>query len=127
MCINNVPKYGNDDDFADEWAVWVMNTWQDSIDWINTQKIFCLLGAADGLVSLRSGYECRPRKTSWGLPNGRIHPRPVADAISPAQGMDRNGRQRYQSAGKLPKHRLAGGGPLNSGSSPTCRYGPRYK
>ena len=38
LCINSVPKYGNDDDFADEWAAWVMDTWQDSIDWINTQK-----------------------------------------------------------------------------------------
>ena len=38
LCINSVPKYGNDNDFADEWAVWVMDTWQDSIDWINTQR-----------------------------------------------------------------------------------------
>jgi Pyruvate-formate lyase len=120
MCINNVPKYGNDDDFADEWAVWVMNTWQDSIDWINTQKDLLpswggrwLGKSAIGNMNVDHG------KLVGGLPNGRIHPRPVADAISPAQGMDRNGPTAViKSAGKLPKHRLAGGGPLNLRISP---------
>ena len=38
LCINGVPKYGNDNDYADEWAAWVMDTWYDSVDWINTQR-----------------------------------------------------------------------------------------
>ena len=38
LCINSVPKYGNDNDYADEWAAFVMDTWYDAIDWINTQK-----------------------------------------------------------------------------------------
>jgi formate C-acetyltransferase len=38
LCINHVPKYGNDNDFADEWAAWVMDVWADAIDWINTQN-----------------------------------------------------------------------------------------
>jgi len=28
----------HDDDYADEWAAFVMDTWYDSIDWINTQR-----------------------------------------------------------------------------------------
>jgi formate C-acetyltransferase len=53
------------------------------------------------------------------LPNGRPNPKPVADAVSPAQGMDRNGPTAViKSAGKLPKQRLAGGGPVNLRISP---------
>jgi len=32
LCVNSVPKYGNDNDYADEWAAFVMDTWADSID-----------------------------------------------------------------------------------------------
>jgi pyruvate-formate lyase len=53
------------------------------------------------------------------LPNGRIHPSPLADTISPAQGMDRNGPSAViKSVGKLPNHRFAMGGVMNLRLSP---------
>jgi len=115
LCINDVPKYGNDDDFADGWAVWVMDTWCDSVDWINTQKD--LLPYYGGLY-VGAGIIGQNNVTfgPWvgAMPNGRTHPKPLADCISPSSGVDRNGPTAViKSVSKLPTHRLALGGPLN--------------
>ena len=120
LCINGVPKYGNDDDFADEWAVWVMNTWQDSLDWINTQRELLPSWGGKWVGKTAIGnMNVDHGKLVGGLPNGRPNPKPVADAVSPAQGMDRNGQTAViKSVSKLPKHRLAGGGPINLRISP---------
>jgi len=115
LCINDVPKYGNDDDFADGWAVWVMDTWCDSVDWINTQKD--LLPYYGGLY-VGAGIIGQNNVTfgPWvgAMPNGRTHPKPLADCISPSPGVDRNGPTAViKSVSKLPTHRLALDGPLN--------------
>jgi formate C-acetyltransferase len=53
------------------------------------------------------------------LPNGHIYPTPLADTMSPFQGMDKNGPTAViKSASKLPIHRFALGGPLNLRLSP---------
>jgi formate C-acetyltransferase len=53
------------------------------------------------------------------LPNGHIYPNPLADTMSPVQGMDKNGPTAViKSAAKLPIHRFALGGPLNLRLSP---------
>ncbi len=120
LCINGVPKYGNDDDFADEWSAWVMDTWQDSVDWINTRKDLLPYWGGKWLGKTTVGPTNVPHGFHVGaLPNGHIHPRPLADTISPSQGMDRNGPTSViKSASKLPTHRLAAGGPMNLRLSP---------
>jgi pyruvate formate-lyase/glycerol dehydratase family glycyl radical enzyme len=115
LCINGVPKYGNDNDFADSWASWVMDTWYDSVDWINTQKN--LVSYYGGLY-IGAGIIGQNNVTfgPWpgALPDGRIHPKPLADCISPSPGVDKNGPTAViKSVGKLPTHRFAMGGPLN--------------
>jgi len=120
LCINGVPKYGNDDDFADEWAAWVMDAWYDSIDWINTQKDLIpywggkYVGATNvGTTNVMFG------EITGALPDGHIFPKPLADTISPVQGMDRNGPTAViKSVSKLPTHRFAMGGVLNLRLSP---------
>jgi pyruvate formate-lyase/glycerol dehydratase family glycyl radical enzyme len=120
LCINGVPKYGNDDDFADEWAAWVMDAWYDSIDWINTQKDLLpywggkYVGATNvGTTNVMFG------EITGALPDGHIFPKPLADTISPVQGMDRNGPTAVvKSVSKLPTHRFAMGGVLNLRLSP---------
>ena len=120
LCINSVPKYGNDDDFADGWAAWVMDTWQDSIDWINTQKDLLPYWGGKWLGKTLIGGANVPHGLLVGaLPNGHINPKPLADTISPSQGVDRNGPTAViKSVGKLPTHRLAAGGPVNLRISP---------
>jgi pyruvate formate-lyase/glycerol dehydratase family glycyl radical enzyme len=115
LCINGVPKYGNDNDFADSWASWVMDTWNDKVDWINTQKE--LLPYYGGLY-IGAGIIGQNNVTfgPWAgaLPNGRIYPKPLADCISPSPGVDKNGPTAIiKSVSKLPTHRFAMGGPLN--------------
>ncbi len=115
LCINGVPKYGNDDDYADSWAVWIADVWADLIDGLNTRAdLIPYWGGrylAGGLVAVAS--------TQFGemvgaTPNGRKHPTPVADTCSPVQGADRNGPTAIiKSFSKLPTHRWALGGLIN--------------
>jgi formate C-acetyltransferase len=120
LCINRVPKYGNDDDFADNWAAWVMETFSDSVDWLNNQKNLLpyyggIYTAATqiGLSTVIYGH------TIGALPNGHVYPKPLADTLSPVQGMDRNGPTAViKSVGKLPTQLFAMGGPVNLRLSP---------
>ena len=115
LCVNGVPKYGNDDDYSDGWAVWVADVWADLIDWLNTRKdLIPKWGGrylAGGLVAIAS--------TQFGeaigaTPNGRKHPQPIADTCSPVQGVDRNGPSAVaKSFGKLPTYRWALSGLIN--------------
>ena len=57
--------------------------------------------------------------TTGALPDGHIFPKPLADTISPVQGMDKNGPTAVvKSVSKLPTHRFANGGILNLRLSP---------
>jgi formate C-acetyltransferase len=120
LCINGVPKYGNDNDFADDWASWVMDTWYDSVDWLNTQNSLVpywggKYHGATAVLILNVVFG----QMVGALPNGHINPKPVADTLSPVQGMDRNGSTAViKSVSKLPTHRFSLGGPLNLRLSP---------
>ena len=121
LCINGVPKYGNDDDYADSWAVWIADVWADLIDWLNTRNdLIPKWGGrylAGGLVAIAS--------TQFGeligaTPNGRKYPQPVADTCSPVQGVDRNGPSAViKSFSKLPTHRWALSGLINIRLNPS--------
>jgi formate C-acetyltransferase len=109
LCVNGVPKYGNDDDYADGWAIWVADVWADLIDWLNTRKdLMPKWGGrylAGGLVAIAS---TQFGESVGATPNGRKHPQPVADTCSPVQGVDRNGPSAVvKSFSKLPTHRWA--------------------
>ena len=120
LCINGVPKYGNDNDYADEWAAWVMDTWYDSVDWINTQRELFPTWGGRFVGAIITGSNTVAFGHSVGsLPNGHIYPSPLADTMSPVQGMDKNGPTAViKSASKLPTQRFALGGPLNVRLSP---------
>jgi formate C-acetyltransferase len=121
LCVNGVPKYGNDDDYADGWAIWIADVWADLIDWLNTRKDLTPNWGgrylAGGLVAIAS--------TQFGeligaTPNGRKYPLPVADTCSPVQGADRNGPSAViKSFGKLPTHRWALCGLINIRLNPS--------
>ena len=115
LCINGVPKYGNDSDFADDWAKWVMDTWYDAVDWINTRKD--LIPSLGGLYT-GAGIVGQSNVTfgPWigALPNGHIHPESLADCFSPSRGVDKKGPTAVvKSVSKLPTNRFAMGGLLN--------------
>jgi formate C-acetyltransferase len=120
LCLNGVPKYGNENDFADGWASWVMDTWYDNVDWINTQKdLLPYYGGTYTGATIIGQTNVTFGPLIGTLPNGRIHPKPLADCISPFPGADRNGPTAViKSVSKLPTHRFAMGGVLNLRLSP---------
>lgn len=120
LCINGVPKYGNDIDFADDWASWVIDAWQDSVDYVNTQTDLLPSWGGKWLGKTTVGQpNVQYGHLIWALPNGRRHPEPLADTISPSQGRDTNGPTAVvKSVSKLPTRRLALGGPMNLRLSP---------
>jgi formate C-acetyltransferase len=117
FCINGAPKYGNDDDYADSWAIWVVNTWYDCIDELNNRKDLTpsfipesqYMGAGiTGIKNVKFG------PTTSALPNGRVHPQPTAECNSPFPGMDRSGPSAVvKSYSKLPAGRVIMGGLMN--------------
>ena len=115
LCINRVPKYGNDDDFADGWASWVLDAWCDSVDWVNGQKDLLPYYGGSYFAAGMIG-QANVTFGSWigALPDGRQYPKPLADCLSPTAGADLKGPTAVlKSVGKLPTNRLVFGGPLN--------------
>lgn len=120
LCINKVPKYGNDIDYADDWAVFVMDTYQDIVDWINTQRqLLPKYGGQYVSGVLSANGPVGLGETVGSLPNGHICPRPLADTMSPSQGMDKKGPTAVaKSAAKMPLHRFTLGAALNQRLDP---------
>jgi len=95
----NAPKFGNDDDFADDWAVKLhvrmeetMNRIKDA--WGNTATIDGSVAGANVIYGLQCG----------ATPDGRLSMDPCADGTrSPLAGFDKKGPTAVlNSAGKIP-------------------------
>jgi len=84
--INEVPHYGNADPYADMELEWVANLYYEICGGCSDQlsKIYKagLYGASDHVAQ---GYR------TWATPEGRHTGEPIADAMSPVQGFDKNG------------------------------------
>ncbi|MGC8685789.1 MAG: glycyl radical protein [bacterium] len=112
--LNKCPKYGNDDDYADDIAVWL-------------QQTFC--DAVKSNKSIRGGI-FRPGFFSYGIhvfdgvvlgatPDGRKAGEPTSNSISPANGTERNGpTAAMKSVAKLPNIKASNGTSLNMRLTP---------
>lgn len=83
----NAPKYGNDDDYADDIAVKVHHGTSDVLAEFSDQWGFPWKGDGSGVSGTYfAAYEC------GATPDGRVLGQPFADAtLSPIQGGDSNG------------------------------------
>jgi trans-4-hydroxy-L-proline dehydratase len=113
LLINNTPKYGNDDDYADE---------------VMKQVFEAYFSAIDGRPNTRGGeYRINLLPTTVHIyfgsvtgasPDGRRAHSPVSEGISPVQGADRHGpTAALLSAAKM-DHVRTGGTLLNQKLSP---------
>ena len=104
-----VPKFGNDDDYADEQVAWVVHQWASEFT---------------KMKNLRGGYGCPggspmqayvPLGSAVGaLPSGRHAWEPLAEAASPGAGSDVNGPTAVlKSMGKVDAVEVLGGLILN--------------
>ena len=116
--INDVPHYGNDIEEVDELASWVIGRFAEIMansegprgkysGGTFTMTVHIMMGAGLGAT-----------------PDGRRAGDPLADAISPRQGFDKNGPTAYlRSAAKLPHMILGNGDQLNIRFSPATVNG----
>lgn len=84
--LRNAPKYGNDDDYADDIAAEVFQYFADV-----TRSLRCYRGnyadAAIQMVQANVGFG----ELTWATPSGRHAMRPLADTMSAEQQTDVNG------------------------------------
>jgi len=108
MCLQ-VPKFGNDDDYADEQVAWVLHEWVSEFSKMkNLRGGYCSPGGSSMAAYVPEG------KLVGALPSGRLAWEPLADATSPSSGNDRKGPTAVlKSMGKIDNVEILGGTPLN--------------
>ena len=115
-----VPKYGNDIDYADESARFIMDTWCDIVDNINMRKEFLPEYGGQYICSTIVG----PPNVGMGLsvaalPGAHKKASPISDTSSPVNGRDICGLTAVlRSNAKLPQQRMSMGNCLNQRLSP---------
>lgn len=120
LCINKVPKYGNDDDYADGWVATVQNIWYDAIDRCNLNRAnFPEYGGYFRGASCLGNAAVSAGFAVGALPDGFKKGSPMADAMSPTQGRDIKGTTAVlKSMSKLPSSRFEMGTLLNQRLTP---------
>ena len=103
------PKFGNDDDYADEQVTWVMHEWVSEAKKIkNARGGYCCPGGSPLTGYLSQGM------VVGALPSGRLAEKPLSDAASPSAGSDLNGPTAVlKSMGKIDNVEILGGVVLN--------------
>lgn len=95
--INRAPKYGNDDDRADQTMAWLCGRMCEIISACHHPSGSRL---RPGIFSFLNFLDCG--QNCGALPNGRKAGKPFVNGISPSHGMDQNGPTAFlRSAGKL--------------------------
>ena len=118
--VSDTPKYGNDDDAADDIMRVVAQTLQDIIAGRTTPK-----GSKTIVEYLPTTCHVYFGQVMQASPNGRRRGIPLADGISPEKGADRNGPTSViKSAAKLDQLKT-GGALLNQKFTPSIVAGPQ--
>jgi formate C-acetyltransferase len=105
----NAPKFGNDDDYADEQAAWVLHQWM--VEFNKVKNLRGGQGCPGG--SVMGSYDPQG-KLVGALPSGRLARKPLVDASSPSRGKDINGPTAViNSMGKIDHEEILGGVTFN--------------
>ena len=114
MCLA-VPKYGNDDDYADAEIAWVMH------EFVSEFKMMQNMRGGFGCPGGSPMHQYVPLgKTVGALPSGRKAWEPLADSASPSAGKDVNGPTAvFNSMGKIDNVEILGGVILNMRVDPS--------
>nr|MCR5845599.1 hypothetical protein [bacterium] len=115
---NELPHYGNNIAEVDDLAAWAMEEFCDHMAECTGPRGHYVAGTFTMTVHLDYGSK------TWATPDGRYKGDPLADAISPRQGFDKNGPTAYLlSAAKLPHTKIGNGDQLNIKFTPTAVAG----
>jgi len=111
--VNRAPKYGNDDDYADDLAVQAFDVLIEEVDGRPNTK-----GGRYRVEMLPTTSHIYFGSVTGAMPDGRKAGRPLSEGISPVQGADRHGPTAvFKSAAKM-DHIQTGGALLNMKFTP---------
>lgn len=118
--INKTPKYGNDDDYADEIMREVFDIYYRAVDGRKNTK-----GGHYHINFLPTTCHVYFGSVTGATPDGRMSGTPLSEGISPVQGADRKGPTAVlRSAGKM-DHVRTGGALLNQKFTPQLLEGEK--
>ncbi len=112
--VNKTPKYGNDDDAADDLMVRVFEALFEMIDGRPTAR-----GGACRLEMLPTTSHVYFGSVTGAMPDGRKAGLPLSEGISPVQGADRNGPTAVVKSAAKMDHIKTGGTLLNMKFTPS--------
>ncbi len=111
--LNETPKYGNDDDYADENLNFIFESFFKAVDGRKNTK-----GGNFRINLLPTTCHVYFGSVIGATPDGRLARKPLSEGISPVQGADRNGPTAViKSAAKI-DHLRTGGTLLNQKFTP---------
>jgi len=114
LLLNQTPKYGNDDDYADSIAKQVFEIYFNILDGRPNTK-----GGKYRVNLLPTTVHIYFGKVTGATPNGRRAAEPLSDGVSPTQGADRHGPTAVIKSVSKFDHVRTGGTLLNQKLSPS--------
>lgn len=118
--LNHTPRYGNDDDIADDLMVQAFRAFYEVVDGRPNTR-----GGTYRINMLPTTCHVYFGSVTGATPDGRQASQPLSEGISPVQGADRRGPTAViRSAGKL-DHVLTGGTLLNMKFTPQVLEGEK--
>ena len=113
MLINDVPKYGNDDDYVDQLVVEAYDSYLDEIKKYPNTRGIRYGGTSSISANVGQGMG------TIATPDGRNAFEPLAEGSSPAHNADKNGPTAvFKTVAKLPTEKITGGVLLNQKMTP---------
>ena len=113
LLVNKTPKYGNDDDYADDIMQRVFESYFAAIDGRPNTR-----GGRYGIDLLPTTCHVYFGSVIGALPDGRRAGRPLSEGISPVQGADRHGPTAVLKSVSKMDHLRTGGTLLNQKFTP---------
>lgn len=117
---NRTPKYGNDDDYADEIMVRVFDQ---VLTYITGRKTAC--GGSYHIDMLPTTCHVYFGSVIGATPDGRLTGKPLTDGISPSKGADVNGPTAVIKSCSKMSHNKTGGTLLNQKFTPASINGEK--
>ncbi len=113
ICLEETPKYGNDDDRADQLTQRIFEAFWSKVDGRSNAR-----GGTHRVDMLPTTCHVYFGKVTGALPDGRRNTETVSEGISPVQGADRNGPTAALNSAAKFDHIKTGGTLLNQKLSP---------
>ena len=112
--VYETPKYGNDDDYADRFAVEIFNMFYDSVNGRPTYR-----GGIFRINMLPTTSHVYFGSVMGAMPDGRKAKQPLSEGISPFQGADKKGPTAVLKSASKIDHIKTGGTLLNQKFAPS--------